>query len=223
MEKKLIKDAIHQTSSISEAAKLLGVSRSTLTSYANKYCIELKRNKGGKGVSKKRKIGKFKLEDILSGKHPSYKTYHLKNRLIEEGIKSNKCEECGISEWNGKPINCQLDHINGNSTDHSLSNLRILCPNCHSQTDTFCGKNKNTKPKTLENLSNKRNIKLENDIKNKKVVDKVLNSNIDFSKIGWVKEASKVIGITPQKVSGWMRRNMSDFYETKCFKRKFRR
>ena len=110
--------------------------------YATQYGIELKKNQGGKGLSKKRTTGngKISLKHILEGKHPTYKTNHLKRRLIDEGIKTNKCEECSITEWNGKPIICELDHINGNSKDHKLTNLRILCPNCHSQTDTYCRK-----------------------------------------------------------------------------------
>ena len=49
--------------------------------------------------------------------------------------------ECGISEWLGNPLALQLDHINGVNNDHRLTNLRFLCPNCHSQTDTYAGKN----------------------------------------------------------------------------------
>jgi len=86
--------------------------------------------------------GKFFVEDILTGKHPQYSTNKLKQRLFSEGIKEKVCEGCGIVEWNNKPIVLQLDHINGNSHDHRLENLRVLCPNCHSQTDTWCGKNK---------------------------------------------------------------------------------
>lgn len=51
-----------------------------------------------------------------------------------------KCSICGISEWQGKELSLQLDHINGDNSDDRISNLRWLCPNCHSQTDTFCGK-----------------------------------------------------------------------------------
>lgn len=56
-----------------------------------------------------------------------------------------QCSCCGISEWQGKELVLQLDHINGDNHDNRLENLHWLCPNCHSQTDTFCGKKKKTK------------------------------------------------------------------------------
>jgi Zn finger protein HypA/HybF involved in hydrogenase expression len=71
-----------------------------------------------------------------------HQSYKLKNRLITEGLKQHKCECCGITEWMGKPTPIELDHINGNHHDNRLENLRILCPNCHAQTDTYRGKNK---------------------------------------------------------------------------------
>lgn len=91
---------------------------------------------------RKRPYNKINLDDILMGKHPEYQTFKLKKRLIEEGIKLNICEECGITEWNKKPIEMQLDHVDGNSHNHKLENLKLICPNCHSQTLTYCGKNK---------------------------------------------------------------------------------
>lgn len=66
-------------------------------------------------------------------------THLLKRLLFKEGYKENKCENCGISEWNNKPLTCQLHHINGNHLDNRLENLQILCPNCHSQTNNYCG------------------------------------------------------------------------------------
>lgn len=68
----------------------------------------------------------------------------LKIRLLREGLLEFKCygQDCGITHWRGKPISLQLDHINGDNLDHRIENLRLLCPNCHSQTDTFAGKNK---------------------------------------------------------------------------------
>jgi hypothetical protein len=72
----------------------------------------------------------------------TYQGHKLKLRLIEEGIFKNACFICGISEWQGKQLSLHMDHINGNNTDNRLENLRLLCPNCHSLTDTYCGKNK---------------------------------------------------------------------------------
>jgi len=75
---------------------------------------------------------------VLDG--PRIHTNTLKHKLYRAGLKHPVCECCGISEWNGKPITCQLHHINGNWRDNRLENLQILCPNCHSQTDNYSGK-----------------------------------------------------------------------------------
>lgn len=65
---------------------------------------------------------------------------HMKKRLIGTNLIPNElCSECGVPRlWNDKRLELQLDHINGESSDNRLENLRFLCPNCHSQTDTFC-------------------------------------------------------------------------------------
>jgi 5-methylcytosine-specific restriction endonuclease McrA len=65
----------------------------------------------------------------------------VRRRLLMAGILENICEVCGLREWQGKPISMQIDHINGIRDDHRLENLRMLCPNCHSQTPTFSGRN----------------------------------------------------------------------------------
>jgi len=88
---------------------------------------------------------KIDLNEILSGHHPQYQTFKLRNRLIKDGIKKNECENdnCQVgSEWLKSAIQCQLDHIDGDRFNHNFANLRMLCPNCHSQTDTYSGKNK---------------------------------------------------------------------------------
>jgi 5-methylcytosine-specific restriction endonuclease McrA len=65
----------------------------------------------------------------------------LKRALDTLGV-SRACAECGLDgEWNGKPLVTQIDHINGDHRDDRPENLRYLCPNCHSQTDTFTGRN----------------------------------------------------------------------------------
>ena len=82
------------------------------------------------------------LDDILK-ENSTYSTKNLKKRLIDNNLLKKECLECGITDtWNNKPISLQLDHINGINNDNRLENLRILCPNCHSQTETFSGKNR---------------------------------------------------------------------------------
>jgi len=76
---------------------------------------------------------------IINSKYTS--SYNLKHRLLKEGIFQNKCFICQINKWQNKQIALQLDHINGSPTDNRIENLRLLCPNCHSQTETYCGKN----------------------------------------------------------------------------------
>jgi transposase-like protein len=66
---------------------------------------------------------------------------HLKGRLLSEGLKENVCERCGIRSWLGQPLSVALHHVNGDRDDNRLENLALLCPNCHSQTPNFSGRN----------------------------------------------------------------------------------
>ena len=89
-----------------------------------------------------KKIGlmPWSLEDFLNNKH-KINPQRLKFKLIASGYMKDECVECGIGpQYNNKYLCLQLDHINGVNTDNSLQNLRILCPNCHSQTATYAGK-----------------------------------------------------------------------------------
>jgi 5-methylcytosine-specific restriction endonuclease McrA len=65
----------------------------------------------------------------------------LKRRLVAAGLMAYRCAICGISEWHEQTLVLQLDHVNGGGDDNRLDNLRLLCPNCHSQTSTYCGRN----------------------------------------------------------------------------------
>ena len=85
---------------------------------------------------------KYQLEDILIENSSYENISRLKERLIKENVLEYRCEKCGNEGlWNGKKLVLQLEHKNGIHNDHRLENLCFLCPNCHSQTDTYSGKN----------------------------------------------------------------------------------
>lgn len=98
-------------------------------------------NQGEKFINFSKKIP---LREILVKNSTYGSTTHLKHRLFKEGYKKEICEKCGIVKWNNKKISFELDHVNGINNDNRIENLRILCPNCHSQTPTWKGKNKKT-------------------------------------------------------------------------------
>ena len=124
------------------AAKKVGMAYTTFIKKAKRLgCY--KPNQCKKGVKCNEVYGfpknRIPTEDILAGKYPNIATYKLKLRLIREGYLEDKCSICG---WDKKSDGreftpCELDHINGNPTDHRLENLRIICPNCHSLTETY--------------------------------------------------------------------------------------
>ena len=86
---------------------------------------------------------KHEMSDILIENSTYANIASLKRRLINNGLLEYKCACCGLTEWLGQPIVLQLHHKNGVNNDHRLENLEFLCPNCHSQTDTYGGKNTN--------------------------------------------------------------------------------
>ena len=131
----LIIDACKNNLTMSLAAKSVGIPYSTFKRKAIKLSV-WSPNQGAAGTNKYIKS----IEDVFSGK-TSMRSYNLKNRLISEGYKESICESCGIGEeWNDNYLVLELDHIDGNNKNNSLENLRILCPNCHSQTPTFRGR-----------------------------------------------------------------------------------
>jgi hypothetical protein len=97
---------------------------------------------GGRNWSAGIKMGeRYPIQTYLALDGLSIATSWLRQRLINEGLKEAKCEECDITEWRGQPAPLHLDHINGMRNDNRLENLCILCANCHSLTETY-GKTK---------------------------------------------------------------------------------
>jgi hypothetical protein len=137
--------AIAASRSWSEALRRLGMcqtggAHATLRKYAGVWGIATDHfdpyaNVRGKGVARRRP-----LEEILV-EHSTFSRNHLKNRLYEEGLKQPVCELCGQDEqWKGRVMSLILDHVNGVSDDHRLTNLRIVCPNCAATLDTHCAR-----------------------------------------------------------------------------------
>lgn len=123
----------------SKAASSLGIKYTTYRKHAKRLGV-FSTNQSGKGTSKQRELP-LDIKEILQGHRPETQTGVLKRYLLRLGIKANQCERCNASSWMNEPLICHLDHINGINNDHRLENLRMLCPNCHSQTTTYAGKN----------------------------------------------------------------------------------
>jgi hypothetical protein len=106
----------------------------------------------------------------------------LKEKLFTAKIKERKCEQCLHSEWNHQPIPLQLHHKNGDNMDNSLTNLQILCPNCHAQTSNFCGKN--TKNLNIINDFDLLNI-VQSSTSKEEIMQKVknLNKHLTFERL----------------------------------------
>ena len=90
------------------------------------------------------------LEEVMV-ENSTYARKDLKRRLLKNGMLENKCLLCGLEgEWQGKKLVMILDHINGVNDDHRYENLRMLCPNCNSQQETFSGRQNKKKYNCVE-------------------------------------------------------------------------
>ena len=164
-------------------------------------------------------IKKFTLEEVFVENSNVQRSY-AKKLILQNNLIAYECRKCKCDgTWQGELITLQLEHKNGINNDHRLSNLEFLCPNCHSQTATYAGKNArktNTATVCTEEIMQKRIARadaLEN------VKNNVINSGIDFSKFGWAKKVSEILEIHPSKVRPWIQRHLPELHE-KCFKKK---
>lgn len=136
-----LNEAIKNSKSIRQTLSKLGICEhggnyATIKRMIKKYNIDTS-HFTGKGWNKGQNFGpKRPISDYLSNTRP-ITSDRLKKRLLKEDYFDYKCYKCHRTLWNEKPIPLELEHINGNHDDNSLSNLTLLCPNCHAQTTTY--------------------------------------------------------------------------------------
>jgi len=150
-----LKVAAMAASSAAQAARLLGLTDTGNT--VTRLKQKLKQNNidtshwtgqlwsKGKTALDDARIRKSKpVQDIFT-ENSNASPHYVRTLILKKNLLDYRCLICcNDGTWMGKPVNLELDHINGNRKDNRLENLRWLCPMCHSQTETFCGKNINS-------------------------------------------------------------------------------
>lgn len=140
-----LQEILDNSRSLSEVLEKVGLKTSSSTITLKRIITEY--NLSTDKFEENRKYRKHELAvlkskstyDLESKLHKGVKTssHKLKIKLIESGLKECKCEMCGLSQWIGRPMKLQLHHMDGDHLNNELSNLQLLCPNCHSMTDNF--------------------------------------------------------------------------------------
>lgn len=144
-EKELLQNYLNNSKSYVDFFEKLDlkVSKSLIKMLQYRIKVEnINRNMFLENVKKQTFFKSKDLSEILVENSSYLSSGGLKSRLIKNNFLEYKCAICNINEWNNKQLVLQLDHINGKSNDNRIENLRLLCPNCHSQTDTYAGKKK---------------------------------------------------------------------------------
>jgi len=127
-------EACSNNLSMAKAAVALGLHFNTFKRHAVTYgCY--KPNQAGKGIKKNNPKRIINITDYVS-------RASVRKTVINENLIPYECNECDITDWKGKKLSLHLDHINGCNGDNRIENLRFLCPNCHSLTETYTGRNK---------------------------------------------------------------------------------
>ena len=131
--------------------------------------------KGKSAVIKTGRLNNVRKEDILKENCKHQRTV-LRRYIIKNNLIPYKCAICGCTEWQGKTLSLELDHINGINNDNRLENLRFLCPNCHSQTSTYGSRNKQLNSSEYDIPDNLRKMveKKYDEVKSVKMVSSIL-------------------------------------------------
>lgn len=129
----LIKELEESNVPLMEVARILKIKYDTLKKHLTALGIDYRKNPNRKSILHKE--SRKSLEYVLNS---NMSNSAKRIRLIEEGVKEDKCECCGLSEWMGKHIPLELHHIDFNHYNNNLNNLAILCANCHMQAHNYC-------------------------------------------------------------------------------------
>ena len=135
--KQEIMEWIEQNQSKAFICRQLKCKPETLNGYLQKMGIDYQGNQSGKGI---KHDPKYKTA-VEYSQVANVKSYRLKEKLVRDGLKEDKCEICGVSLWNGVKLPLELHHKDGNHYNNNLDNLQILCPNCHSIQEGNAGSN----------------------------------------------------------------------------------
>lgn len=137
-QKETILKMIKDNEPKSRISKILNCKPITLNGYLKNWGVVYNGNMGLKGKktdSKRKTASEYSKKDNVSA-------HRLRLKLIEDGIKKDECETCGSSMWLGKKLSLELHHKDGDRYNNDFENLQILCPNCHSTTESYAGKKK---------------------------------------------------------------------------------
>lgn len=181
-----LKQWVSECDTIAELCRKLdlqpkGGNYSTVKKIITENGLDISHFKGKKSIKRKKGISRLKLSDVLEGNVYYGNSNHLKERLLNEGIKKWECECCHNTKWMDFNIPLELHHKNGDHYDNHLQNLELLCPNCHSLTDSYRGKKIN---KPLEEL-NSSTINTINKLKEKEKLrqEEIYNNKIKNGEI----------------------------------------
>lgn len=143
-------EAVIANKSIAGVLKSLGMeisggNRDTVKRYIARMGLDISHftGQGHRKGSEQPVFERSALDEILVEDSTYTNTHRLKLRLISEGLKLHRCECCMLPDWLGREIPLELHHKNGVRSDHQISNLELLCPNCHAMTDNYRARNIN--------------------------------------------------------------------------------
>jgi len=187
-----------------------GSSNETIKKYIHTYNLDTTHFDSFKDhLNNLRKNNIQSLESILIKGSTYLNNTYLKIRLVKNNLLEYKCSICNNrGVWQDKKMALQLDHINGINNDNRIENLRFLCPNCHSQTNTFSGKN-NSKKIQKKNEKKKNNGLTEKQVKNYKKTRKIDRPKIEqllkeVSTLGY-KGTGRKYGVSDNAVRKWIK------------------